>query len=414
MSSALNLHAHESSPTQFSVIQDSGGTGQLNPVQRPSTVPLMPFLDLGAQRKRLGNRIDDAISRVLDHGQFVMGPEVGELEKRLSEHCGSRNVVGCSSGTDALLLALMALKVEPGDAVLIPSFTFVATAEAVALLGAKPVFIDVEKNSFCLDEDSIMAGVAAARNLSLRPVGVIAVDLFGQPADYASIEQIASDQDLWLICDSAQSYGSTHQGRKTGTFGNVTTTSFYPSKPLGCYGDGGALFTNDDELAETIRSVLAHGTGKDKYDNVRIGINGRLDTLQAAILLEKLEVFDEEIEMRNAIAERYSEAFESISSVNAPRTRANATSTWAQYTLRLDGVDRDAFCHRLRDQGVPTAIYYPRPLHRQTAYLDYPVAGNGLPVSEMLCQSVVSLPLHAYLERDAQDRIMAAVREVAS
>lgn len=414
MSSALNLHAHESSPTQFSVIQDRGGTGQPDPFQRPSTVPLMPFLDLGAQRNRLGNRIDEAISRVLDHGQFVMGPEVSKLEKRLSEHCGSRNVVGCSSGTDALLLALMALKVEPGDAVLIPSFTFVATAEAVALLGAKPVFIDVEQHSFCLDEDSIMAGVAAARNLSLRPVGIISVDLFGQPADYASIERLAADLDLWLICDSAQSYGSTYQGRKTGTFGNVATTSFYPSKPLGCYGDGGALFTNDDELAETIRSVLAHGTGKDKYDNVRLGINGRLDTIQAAILLEKLEVFDEEIEMRNAIAERYSEAFESITSVNAPRTRADATSTWAQYTLRLDGVDRDAFCHRLRDQGVPTAIYYPRPLHRQTAYLEFPVAGNGLPVAEMLCQSVVSLPLHAYLERDAQDRIMAAVRQAAS
>ncbi len=414
MSSAPYLHAHESSPTQFSVIQDGGGTDPLNPFQHRSTVPLMPFVDLGAQRKRLGNGIDGAISRVLDHGQFVMGPEVNKLEKRLSEHCGSRNVVGCSSGTDALLLALMALKVESGDAVLIPSFTFVATAEAVALLGAVPVFIDVERHSFCLDEDSIMAGVAAARNLSCRPVGIIAVDLFGQPADYASIERLAADLDLWLICDSAQSYGSMYQGRKTGTFGNVTTTSFYPSKPLGCYGDGGALFTNDDELAKTIRSVLAHGTGKDKYDNVRIGINGRLDTIQAAILLEKLKVFDEEIEMRNAIAERYTEAFESIASVNAPRTRADATSTWAQYTLQLDGVDRDAFCHRLRDQGVPTAIYYPRPLHRQTAYLDFPVAGNGLPVSEMLCQSVVSLPLHAYLERDAQDRIMAAVRQAAS
>ena len=260
-----------------------------------------------------------------------------------------------------------------------------------------------------------MTGVAAARNLSLRPVGIIAVDLFGQPADYASIERLASDLDLWLICDSAQSYGSMYQGRKTGTFGNVTTTSFYPSKPLGCYGDGGALFTNDDELAETIRSVLAHGTGEDKYDNVRIGINGRLDTIQGCNTPGKtrgLRRGDRNARLR--LPKRYSEAFEAITSVIAPRTRADATSTWAQYTLRLDGVDRDAFCRRLRDQGVPSAIYYPRPLHRQTAYLDFPVAGNGLPVSEMLCQSVVSLPLHAYLERDAQDWIMFAVRQAAS
>lgn len=413
MSSALYSHVNEPHPTGFDGIRDMG-TVKSSSVERSSTAPLMPFLDLGAQRKRLGSKMDEAISRVLDHGKFVMGPEVSELEARLSEHCGSRNVVGCSSGTDALLLALMALKVEPGDAVLIPSFTFVATAEVVALLGAKPVFIDVDQHSFCLDEDSIKAGIKAARSLSLRPAGVIAVDLFGQPADYESIERITSELDLWLICDSAQGYGSTYQGRKTGTFGNVTTTSFYPSKPLGCYGDGGAVFTNDDELAETIRSVLAHGTGRDKYDNVRIGINGRLDTIQAAILLEKLEVFDEEIEMRNALAEKYSEAFESIDSIDVPRLRANATSTWAQYTVRLDGVDRGVFCQRLRDHGIPTAIYYPRPLHRQTAYLDFPVAGNGLPVSEMLSRSVVSLPLHAYLEREAQDRIIAAIRRAVS
>ena len=414
MSPALYSHANEPHPTGFDAVQDNTGKGPSRSVGHRSTVPSMPFLDLGAQRKRLGSRIDEAISRVLDHGKFVMGPEVSKLEERLSGHCGSRNVVGCSSGTDALLLALMALKVEPGDAVLIPSFTFVATAEVVALLGAKPVFIDVDQHSFCLDEDSIMAGVMAARSLSLRPVGVIAVDLFGQPADYESIERLTSELDLWLICDSAQSYGSTYRGRKTGTFGHVTTTSFYPSKPLGCYGDGGAVFTNDDELAETIRSVLVHGTGKDKYDNVRIGINGRLDTIQAAVLLEKLEVFDEEIEMRNALAGAYSEAFGSIAEINVPRLRADATSTWAQYTVRLDGVDRDAFCQNLQDQGIPTAIYYPRPLHRQTAYLDFPVAGNGLPVSEALSRSVVSFPLHAYLERNAQDRIIAAVRQAVS
>ena len=413
MATALDRHSY-GSPTMR---QDNGGDNASVAKPAPAPVakaaPTIPFIDLESQRQRLGNRITDAMTNVLDHGQFVMGPEVRRLEERLSEHCGARNAIGCSSGTDALLLALLALKVEPGDAVLIPSFTFVATAEAVALLGAVPVFVDVECNSFCLDEHSIRAGIAAAQSRSLRPVGVIAVDLFGQAADYDAIEEAVSEQDLWLICDAAQSYGATYQGRRTGTFGDVTTTSFYPSKPLGCYGDGGALFTDDDELAETIRSVLVHGTGEDKYDNVRIGINGRLDTLQAAILLEKLGIFDEEIERRDAVAKRYSEALESISCLEVPRVRAGSTSTWAQYTIRLDGLDRDAFCRRLASQGIPTAIHYPRPLHQQTAYVDFPTAGNGLPVSEMLSQSVLSLPMHAYLSSEDQERIIAAVHWAA-
>lgn len=373
--------------------------------------PMLPFVDLAAQRRRLGERIDSAIARVLDHGRFIMGPEVRELERELADHCGSRHAIACSSGTDALLLALMALRTGPGHAVLVPSFTFVATAEAVALLGAVPVFVDVDPETFCLDKAAIRAGVATARDHDLQPVGVISVDLFGQPADYGPIEAAASEFGLWLVCDAAQSFGASLHGRKVGTFGRVTTTSFYPSKPLGCYGDGGALFTDDDSLAATIRSVVDHGAGSDKYDNVRIGMNGRLDTIQAAILLEKLTVFDDELTRRQSVAYRYSDGLGSLAGLLLPRLRDGAASTWAQYTLRLDGIDRETFRTRLGNCGVPTAVYYPRPLHRQTAYRDFPMAGNGLPASEALSASVASLPIHAYLDPGDQDAIMGVIHD---
>ena len=369
---------------------------------------MLPFIDLQAQRRRLGDRIDRAIGRVLEHGRFILGPEVAELERRLAGFCGARHAISCSNGTDALVIALRALGVGPGDAVLTPSFTFAATAEAVALVGATPVFLDVQDDSYNLDPDAIDGGVSAAKAAGLVPRGVIAVDLFGQPADYDALTDAATIHGLWVIDDAAQSFGASWHGRGVGTLARITTTSFFPAKPLGCYGDGGAVFTDDDELAATLRSLRVHGQGVDRYDNVRIGINGRLDTIQAAILMEKLEIFPDEIVARDRIAARYSAALDEMAIV--PRIVAGATSVWAQYTLRLQGQDRDAVVTMLAAEGVPTAIYYPLPLHRQQAYRHFPVAGNGLPVSDRLARDVLSLPMHPYLDEADQDRVVAALR----
>jgi dTDP-4-amino-4,6-dideoxygalactose transaminase len=368
----------------------------------------LPFIDLQAQRHRLGDRIDRAIARVLEHGRYILGPEVAELERQLAAFCGARHVIGCSNGTDALVLGLRAKGVTSGDAVLVPSFTFAATAEAVALVGATPVFLDVAEDSFNLDPAGIAAGVAAAKTAGLTPRGLIAVDLFGQPADYDAVGAAAATHGLWLMDDAAQSFGAAWRGRKVGTLAEITTTSFFPAKPLGCYGDGGAVFTDDDGLADLLRSLRVHGQGTDRYDNVRIGINGRLDTLQAAILIEKLAIFPEEIAARDRIAARYNEALGDV--VTVPRLTPGATSVWAQYTVRLRGQDRNAIAKALAADDVPTAIYYPLPLHRQQAYRHYPVAGNGLPVSDRLAGDVLSLPMHPYLDVATQDRIVAALR----
>jgi dTDP-4-amino-4,6-dideoxygalactose transaminase len=374
-------------------------------LRRPE--PALPFIDLQAQRARLGPRVDQAIARVLQHGRFILGPEVDELESRLSAFCGARHVVGCSNGTDALVLALRAKGVGPGDAVLVPSFTFAATAEAVALVGASPVFVDVRELDFNLDPAGISAGVTAARAAGTHARGIIAVDLFGQPADYLALDSAAAEHGLWLIDDAAQSFGARQGDRAVGTLAEITTTSFFPAKPLGCYGDGGAVFTGDDNIAGLLRSLRVHGQGADRYDNVRIGINGRLDTLQAAILIEKLAIFPEEIAARERIAMRYNDMLSDIAVV--PRCAPNATSVWAQYTLRI--ANRDAVAKALAARAIPTAIYYPIPLHRQTAYRHYPVAGNGLPVSDRLATEVLSLPMHPYLDAATQDRIVAAIRE---
>jgi dTDP-4-amino-4,6-dideoxygalactose transaminase len=375
---------------------------------KPVAAAPPPFIDLQAQRRRLGDRIDRAIGRVLEHGRYILGPEVAELERQLAAFCGARHVIGCSNGTDALVLALRAKGVVPGDAVLVPSFTFAATAEAVALVGATPVFLDVAEDSFNLDPAGIAAGVTAAKAAGLRPRGLVAVDLFGQPADYDALADAAAAHGLWLVDDAAQSFGAAWRGRKVGTLAEITTTSFFPAKPLGCYGDGGAVFTDDDEIAELLRSLRVHGQGTDRYDNVRIGINGRLDTLQAAILIEKLAIFPEEIAVRDRIAARYNAALGDVAIV--PRVAPDATSVWAQYTLRLPGHDRDAVAKALAAEGIPTAIYYPIPLHRQQAYRHYPVAGNGLPVSDRLAGDVLSLPMHPYLDAATQDRIVATLR----
>jgi dTDP-4-amino-4,6-dideoxygalactose transaminase len=371
--------------------------------------PTLPFIDLGAQRRRLGPAIDEAILKVVHHGAYIMGPEVFALEKALSAFCGASHVVSCASGTDALALVLMARGVGPGDAVLCPAFTFAATAEVVAWLGASPVFVDVKADTFNADPASLVAGIATAREKGLKPVGFIAVDLFGQPADYDTLEPICAEHGLWLIDDAAQSFGATYRGRKIGTIGMATATSFFPAKPLGCYGDGGAVFTDDAGLADIMRSLRIHGqNNEDKYDNQRIGMNGRMDTIQAAVLLEKLKIFEDEIAARNRIAARYNAALADVAEV--PAVLEGCTSTWAQYTIRLRGQDRSAVAASLKAAGIPTAIYYPRPLHRQTAYAAYPCAGNGLPVSDRLAAEVLSLPMHPYLDEPVQDRIVETLR----
>ncbi len=365
------------------------------------------FIDLAAQRQRLGNRIDEAIARVLAHGRFIMGPEVAALEDELAEFSGTRHAVTCASGTDALLLPLMAKGVGPGDAVIVPTFTFAATAEVVALVGATPVFADIQPETFNLDPNSLAAAIATAKAAGLRPAAVIAVDLFGQPADYAGIETVSRAHELYIIADAAQSFGAESDGTQTAARGDIAGTSFFPAKPLGCYGDGGAIFTNDDNMAALLKSIRVHGGGKDKYANERIGTNSRLDTIQAAILLEKLRIFPEEIEARQNVAGRYSDAL--ADKMIVPSVADGATSVWAQYTIRTP--QRDAVADHLRDCGIPTAIYYPTPLHQQPAFADYPVAGNGVPVAEELSKEVLSLPMHPYLEPAVQDRIIATVRE---
>jgi dTDP-4-amino-4,6-dideoxygalactose transaminase len=373
----------------------------------------VPFIDLGAQRRRLGKSIDEAVSRVLAHCQFINGPEVTQLEAALAAFSGAKHVVSCASGTDALLMVLMAKGVGSGDAVLCPSFTFCATGEAVALTGATPVLVDVDEATFNIDADSLKLGIATANGLGLRPRAVIPVDLFGQSADHDAIGAIAEAEGMFVLDDAAQAFGASYKGRRLGTLALATATSFFPAKPLGCFGDGGAIFTDDAELAATLRSVRVHGQGSDKYDNVRLGLTGRLDTMQAAILLEKLKIFEDEIAARNKVAARYAQGLGNV--VSVPRLAAGRTSVWAQYTIRLpQGCDRDGFAVALKAQGIPTAIYYPKSMHQQTAYRDFPVADGGLPVSERLSGDVISLPMHAYLDEPTQQRIITAVRGAIS
>jgi dTDP-4-amino-4,6-dideoxygalactose transaminase len=366
----------------------------------------LAFIDLAAQQAIVRGRIDAAIARVLDHGHYIMGPEVDELEHRLAAATGAKHAITCANGTDALALALMALDVGPGDAVLVPAFTFTATAEVVPLLGAVPVFVDVLEDTFNLDPDGLKQGVDAARQLGLRPVGVISVDLFGQPADYDAIAMVAAAHGLWLVGDAAQSLGASYRGRNVGQLARLTTTSFFPAKPLGCYGDGGAIFCDDDDLAATIRSLRVHGQGTNKYDTVRIGMNSRLDTLQAAILLEKLEIFPEEIRARQRVAALYAEGLADV--IVVPQLLPGVSSVWAQYTIRTP--HRGTLADRLKAKGIPTAVYYPVPLHRLPAFRSYPQAAERLPVAEALAGVALSLPMHPYLERRVQDRIVTAVR----
>ena len=372
--------------------------------------PPIPFIDVAAQRRRLGSAIDEAVIRVLNHCQFILGPEVRTFESDLAAFCGARHVVTCASGTDALVLALRAMGVGPGDAVLCPSFTFCAPAEVAALVGATPVFVDVDAKTFNIDAKGIAGAVETARQVGLNPKAIIPVDLFGLPADHASIRTAAAADNLLILDDAAQSFGATCDNRRLGTFGLCTATSFFPAKPLGCYGDGGAVMTDDDSLADAMRSLRVHGQGSDKYDNVRIGLASRLDTIQAAILIEKLKIFPDEIDPRNAIARRYNEGLNDVAIV--PGVPSGMTSVWAQYTIRVQGGRRDTLAAELKAERIPTAIYYPIPLHRQQAYKQYPVGKGGVAVSDRLADEVISLPMHAYLDTSTQDRIIDATRRV--
>jgi dTDP-4-amino-4,6-dideoxygalactose transaminase len=377
----------------------------MNVRPQPATIP---FIDLAAQRRRLGPAIDTAVSRVLTHCQFILGPEVRAFEEELAAFCGARHVVTCASGTDALVLALRAFGVGPGDAVICPSFTFCATAEVAVLVGATPVFVDVEPVTFNIDVNSIPGAIEAAKQAGLTPKAIIPVDLFGLPADHPRVAAIAQKENLFVLDDAAQGFGAMHNNRRLGTFGHATATSFFPAKPLGCYGDGGAVMTDDARLADLMRSIRVHGQGSDKYDNVRIGLASRLDTMQAAVLSEKLKIFPDEIEARNEVARRYARGLGDVAIV--PSVPDGLTSVWAQYTIRLQPGRRDALAAALKTQGIPTAIYYPIPLHKQGAYRTYPVSRNGLANSDRLADEVISLPMHAYLDEETQARIIDAVR----
>jgi len=370
----------------------------------------IPFIDLQAQRRRLGPALDAAIKAAVEGGQWILGPQVAQFEKDISAWAGVKHAIGCSDGTDALLLLLRAWGVGPGDAVFVPAFTFVATAEVVSLAGAVPVFVDVLSDTFNMDPVSLEAAIAMVkRDGKLKPKVVMPVDLFGQPADYRSLAPIAKREGLKLLCDTAQGFGAVMDGKRAGAIGDAAATSFFPAKPLGCYGDGGACFTNDDGLKEKLLSLRMHGQGRDRYEHVAIGLNSRLDTIQAAILIEKLKIFEDEIDKRNVVAQRYTQAFAGSNRIKTPVVLEGVTSTWAQYTLQV--ADRARFQADLKQAGVPTMVYYPIPLSRQPAYAAYP--GVATPVSEALCGHVVSLPMHPYLDEDAQDRVIDAVLATA-
>lgn len=369
----------------------------------------MQFIDLAAQQARIKDRIDARIQTVLAHGAYIMGPEVKEFEAGLAAFSGVKHALGCANGTDALQLAVMALGLKSGDAVFCPTFTFAATAEIVPIFGAVPVFVDVQEASFNMNPASLERAIAETKKQGLRPAGIIPVDLFGLPADYDAIEAIAEREGLWIVADSAQGYGAVYKGRRTGSIGTIATTSFFPAKPLGCYGDGGAVFTDDDDLARLLDSLRVHGKGSDKYDNARIGLNSRLDTLQAAILLEKLAIYQDEIERRQVVANRYQAGLSNV--IATPVVPDDCLSVWAQYTLKAeDGGQRDRLMAALKDAGIPSVVYYPRPLHTQTAYAGFPADPAGLPVAESLATRVFSLPMHPYLTEADQDRVIAAIR----
>lgn len=386
----------------------------------------MQFIDLAAQQQRIRQKIEEKIRIVLDHGKYIMGPEISELEKRLAEFAGVKHCIGCASGTDALLMILMAEKVGPGDAIFTAPFTFIATAEVISLLGATPVFVDIDPKTFNLDPDKLALAIKAlkAGNTSVYPLpgtisqklsaitpkGVIPVDLFGLPCDYDSINGIAKEHGLFVIEDAAQGLGGEYKGKKAGALADVGCTSFFPAKPLGAYGDGGAVFTDSDGMAARLSSIRVHGQGEDKYNNVRIGLNARLDTLQAAILNAKLDIFPEEIELRQQVAQRYTELLSPYAMLHAPCVPEGYKSVWAQYSLLAESPESRANIQEsLKKAGIPTAVYYPKPLHLQTAFAGLGYKEGDFSISEDTSNRIFSLPMHPYLKVNEIERICSII-----
>lgn len=371
----------------------------------------LSFIDLNFQQKKIRAAIETKIEAVLNHGKYIMGPEVEELENALCKRVGAKYVVSCSSGTDAILLALMGLKLKPGQGVIVPSFTFTASAEVMPLLGAVPIFAEIDEETFTLNPARLGNALEAANDSNVEVVGIIAVGLFGQPPQMDKIQAFAKLHGLWVLDDAAQSFGTEFQGAKTGTLAEVTCTSFFPAKPLGCYGDGGALFTDSSEIANIARSCRVHGQGSHKYETIRLGMTARLDTIQAAILLAKLTIFDQELEQRSKIADYYKKLLSGW--VETPICYSDRTSSWAIYTIKIPkNIDRAFMQEALNERGIPTAIYYPIPMHLQKPYDRYPRAKYGLEVSEYLARSVLSIPMHPYLTREKQEIISNAIIEV--
>ena len=385
----------------------------------------MDFIDLKTQQQRIKAQLDANIQKVLAHGNFIMGPEVKELEKKLAAYTGAKHAISCASGTDALLMALMAYGVKPGDAIFTTPFTFIATVEVISLLGATPIFVDIDPKTFNIDPAKLELAIKAlkANDPSIYPLpiahspsplipkGIIPVDLFGLLADYDAIEAIAKKHGLFVIEDAAQSFGANYKGKMSCSYGDISCTSFFPAKPLGCYGDGGMCFTNDDHLAEVMESIRVHGKGGHKYDNVRIGINGRLDTLQAALLLAKFDIFPEEVELRNQVAQRYTSRLTPDPSLLAPNIPAGNRSVWAQYSVLAENeAHRTAIMDKLKAAGIPTAIYYPKPLHMQKAFAPLGFEPGAFPVSKDAAGCIFSLPMHPYLSAEDQELIVGVLK----
>jgi dTDP-4-amino-4,6-dideoxygalactose transaminase len=389
----------------------------------------MQFIDLALQQKRIKDKIDANIAAILDHGKYIMGPEIGILENRLAEYSGVNHAIGCASGTDALLMALLVKQIGPGDAVFTSPFTFIATAEVISLLGATPVFVDIDPQTFNMDPVKLQHAIQAVEKndpsiypipkihatpgnsaMILAPKGILAVDLFGLTADYIRIGAIAEEHNLFVIEDAAQSFGAELNGKKAGSFGNIGCTSFFPAKPLGCYGDGGMCFTNDVHLAEIMGSVRVHGKGHHKYDNVRIGVNGRLDTIQAGILLAKFDIFPEEIELRQQVADQYTSLLKPLPKIQVATIPQGYKSAWAQYSvLATDETQRTDLQNKLKEADIPTAIYYPKPLHLQSAFAGLGYRKGDFPISEDISGRIFSLPMHPYLAETAQQKIAQVI-----
>lgn len=380
----------------------------LHQVQK-APLPRIPFIDLETQQHVIRLGLERRVDAVLRGGNYILGPEVRELEGKLAEFAGCRHAISCASGTDALLMGLMALGVGPGDAVFAPTFTFVATAEVISLLGARPVFVDIDDQTFNIDPKSLVVAIEKIRALGVhRPRCIIPVDLFGLPADYEALNEVANNFSLTIVEDAAQSFGATWKGYRTCGLGHIAATSFFPAKPLGCYGDGGAVFTDDDDLAQKLLSIRVHGQGMDKYHNVRIGLNGRLDTLQAAVLLEKLEIFPSELVARNRIADEYTTSIAAAKiDVKPPTVPPECTSAWAQYSVLTE--HRERFREKLDRQSIPTMIYYPTPLHLQPAFAYLGYGEGDFPVAESVARNIFSLPMHPYLTLSTQKRVIDAL-----